>query len=74
MSLLTFFVEPNAIITESVSTVAGSALILWYVATRGARAVVVMNAMGGWFFDFVNGVEIRCCGHGISPSKPELYS
>jgi len=74
MSLLTFPVEPNAIIAESVSTVAGSALILWYVATRGARAVVVMNAICWWFFCLVNGIEIRCCSHGISPSKRELYS
>jgi hypothetical protein len=35
-----------AIIAESVSAVAGLALILWYVAARRARAIVVMTVIG----------------------------
>ena len=74
MSLFTLFIDSDAIIAEPVSAVAESALILWYVAARRARTIVVVNAICGWFFDLINGVERRCCGHGISPSEQELYA
>ena len=68
MSLFTFFIHSDAIIAESVSAVAGLALILWYVAARRARAIVVMNAIGRRLFYFIDGIEFGCCWHGSSPS------
>ncbi len=74
MKLLTFSVQPSAIIAESVSAGSWFPFILWYVTTRRTRTIVMMNTICGLFFNLVNGIEDSRCGHGISPSWYKLYS
>jgi hypothetical protein len=66
MSLSTLRVQSGTVLAKSVSTIAKSPFILRYVAARRARAIVVMNAICGWFRSFIDGIEIGCCWHGIA--------
>jgi len=68
MNLSALRVQCNAVIAEPIAAVSRSLLILRDVAAGRARAVVVVNALVGWFLNFINGVELSCWGHGISPS------
>jgi hypothetical protein len=65
MNLLSLFIQSDAIIAEPISAVSGSPFILRYVASGRARAVVVMDAICGWFASFVDGIKGLCCWHGV---------
>jgi hypothetical protein len=45
----------------------GLALMLWYVTTRRARIIVVMNLPVGWFLALIDGVECGYFRHNNSP-------
>ena len=67
MRLPAVVVKFDAVVAEAVSTISGAALVSGNVASRNARAIVVVNAMCCWLLGFVNGMELGCCRHGIAP-------
>ena len=56
-----------ALLTVPVAARSGLALMLWYVTTRRARIIVVMNLPVGWFLALIDGVECGYFRHNNSP-------
>jgi hypothetical protein len=66
MNLPALFIQVGAIVAQSISTSTRSAFRLGYVAAWSTCAVVMMNALVGWFFDFVDGIKRTRSRHGVS--------
>ncbi len=65
--LESFLVTLLAVIAEPIAACTGLSLTCWYVTARRARAVVVIDAVSGWLFGLIDGVEISYyCRHWVS--------
>jgi hypothetical protein len=67
MKLFAFSIHSAAIVAESIAAVTRSALVLGYVAAWWARTIIVVNTICGWFRNFIDGIKLSYCRHGLPP-------
>jgi hypothetical protein len=58
MNLLPLVIQLGAIVAQPIAAISGLAFPLRYVAAWSARAVVMMDALGGWFFNLIDGIKL----------------
>ena len=67
MNLPTLCVQSGAVITEAVIVGARSPLVSRYIASRRARAIVMVNTVCRWLADFINGIKVGNGWHRKTP-------
>ena len=58
-------VHSHAVIAQPIIARAGQSLALWYIASWGARAVVVVYASCDWFTNLIERVKIGYSWHWV---------